>query len=223
MSGGSRVMVFIDGHYFVNRIKTIIDEGIKHPELDKTIRYNEVRGEINYKKFVTHLNTHSAFDRAKIVRCYFYDGLSDPDQNLSYLEDSEQIERIVELKNQHQKKKEQLDDIAELDYFEVRKGKAVYNRSSNKDGKPEWTFRQKGVDSLIAIDMLTKAYQGHYDIGVLVAGDSDFIEIVKSVKNSGVNVMGAYFEKNMPKELEREFDKKFVMRMGELIGNNIVK
>ena len=219
----SRTMIFIDGHYFENRVHTILDEGINHPELDKTIRYDEIHGEINYSAFAGHLIQHSSFGTPTLVRCYYYDGLPDPDQNLSYLDEIEQTQRENELKNQYVKKKEYLDKIAILDYFEVRKGKAVYSRNSIKEGKMEWGFRQKGVDSLIAIDMLTKAYQGQYDVGILVTGDSDFIEIVKSVKNSGVNIMGAYFEKNMPKELEHEFDRKFVIQFAELIGNNILK
>ena len=31
--------------------------------------------------------------------------------------------------------------------------------------------RQKGVDSLIAVDMISKAYQDHYDSALLIAGD----------------------------------------------------
>ena len=217
----SRIMIFIDGHYFENHVNAIIDEGIKNPELDKSIRYHQIRREINYFEFARRLTEHSAFGTSTIVRCYYYDGLPDPDQNLSYLDESERTKRSNELRNQYLKKKEELSKIAMLDYFEVRKGKAVYTKIPNKEGKIEWGFRQKGVDSLIAIDMLTKAYQGQYDVGVLVTGDSDFIEIVKSVKNSGVNIMGAYFEKNMPEELEHEFDKKFPLRFNELVGHVI--
>ena len=185
----SRVMIFIDGNYLESRLKKS--------------RFSE----INYSGFAGYLTRNSNFGNPTLVRCYFYDGLPYPEQKLSFLGESEQIQRKNELQNQYQKKKDALEKIAMLDYFEVRKGKAVYEKKLNKEN---WGFRQKGVDSLIAIDMLTKAYQGQYDVGVLVAGDSDFIEIVKSVKNSGVNIMGAYFKEEMPKELEQEFDRKFL-------------
>lgn len=186
-----RAMIFIDGHYFEKHIKTKYD------------------GEINYSQLVKYLCLKSQLGRLELIRCYFYDGQPDLEQNLSFLDEPEQTQRKNELQNQYQKKKDELEKIAMLDYFEVRKGKAVYNKTFNKKGKEEWTFRQKGVDSLIAIDMLTKAYQGQYNIGVLIAGDSDFIEIVKSVKDSGVRIMGAYFGECIPKELEYEFDIKF--------------
>ena len=171
-----------------------IEEGRKYTEFEG-IRWNEVRGEIRYAPLIDHLVNHSDFGTPTLVQCHYYDGLPDPDQNLSYLDELEQTQRSNGLKNQHLEKKEYLDKIAMLDYFEVRRGKAVYCKNLNEKGKEEWSFRQKGVDSLIAIDMLTKAYPGHYDVGILVTGDLDFIEIVKSVKNAGVNIMGAYFEK----------------------------
>lgn len=43
-----------------------------------------------------------------------------------------------------------------------------------------------GVDTLIAIDTVTKAYQNHYDVAVLLEGDDDFIDVVKAMKNAVV-------------------------------------
>lgn len=71
--------------------------------------------------------------------------------------------------------------------------------------------------------MLTKAFRGYYDVGVLVAGDSDFTEIVKSVKNSGVNIMGACFRENMPKDLEQEFDRRFLLNVNDLRNNGVLQ
>jgi len=201
----SRVMIFIDGHY-----------------LEKNIADRSDR-KINYSNFANHLISHSNFGIPALKRVYFYDGLPDPEQDFSFLDEPEQNQRRDENKNLYQKKKEHFEKIAMLDYFEVRKGKAVYNKIVDKQGKEKWDFRQKGVDSLIAIDMLTKAFRGYYDVGVLVAGDSDFIEIVRSVKNSGVNIMGAYFEKNMPKELEHEFDRKFLLEINNLVNTNVME
>ncbi len=201
----SRVMIFIDGAYLQNHI----------PHVE--------HGEINYSALAGHLISNSNFGSPTLVRCYFYDGLQDPDQDLSYLEEQGEVtKRKNENKEQHLKKKEALEKIAMLDYFEVRKGKAVYYKSNDKKRLGKWFYRQKGVDSLIAIDILTKAYQDHYDVGVLVAGDSDFIEIVKAVKNSEVNIMGAYFEENMSRELEHEFDRKLLLNVQVLRNKNII-
>jgi len=84
-------------------------------------------------------------------------------------------------------------------------------------------FRQKGVDLLIGIDMITKAFGGQYDIAVLVAGDSDFVELVNAVKQIGPRVVGAYFGRNIRKDLTDSFDKRFLLSVEDLIANKIIE
>jgi uncharacterized LabA/DUF88 family protein len=50
-------------------------------------------------------------------------------------------------------------------------------------------IRQKGVDTLIAVDMLVGAFSRLFDIAVLVAGDADFIPVVAEVRRRGVTVV----------------------------------
>jgi len=57
----------------------------------------------------------------------------------------------------------------------------------------------------------------------LVAGDSDFVEIVKAVKSVGPQVTGAFFEQNIAKDLIHEFDKRQPLRKEELIRNGVLK
>ncbi|MBI5886872.1 MAG: NYN domain-containing protein [Deltaproteobacteria bacterium] len=49
-------------------------------------------------------------------------------------------------------------------------------------------FRQKGVDTLLSIDMVNLAASGKISDAVLLAGDSDYIPAIKVVKEHGVNV-----------------------------------
>ena len=68
-------------------------------------------------------------------------------------------------------------------------------------------YKQKGVDTLIAIDMITKAYLNHYDVAYLVAGDGDFVNVVKAVKNyTGKIVIGVFEPTSTSEELLRVFD-----------------
>jgi len=48
--------------------------------------------------------------------------------------------------------------------------------------------RQKGVDTLIAVDMLSGAFDRIFDVAILVAGDADFVPVVQEVKRRGVMV-----------------------------------
>jgi uncharacterized LabA/DUF88 family protein len=45
-------------------------------------------------------------------------------------------------------------------------------------------------------------------VAVLLAGDDDFLDVVKAVKNAGRQVVGYYFEKLTSRELKNSFDMK---------------
>ena len=56
-----------------------------------------------------------------------------------------------------------------------------------------WTFppdrRQKGVDTLIALDMVRLAGRSAFSVAVLVAGDRDLAEVVRTVQDFGIRVI----------------------------------
>ncbi len=56
------------------------------------------------------------------------------------------------------------------------------------------TFIEKGVDILLAVDMLKYAYDDLYDTAILVSGDGDFAAAVNAVKDRGKHVEHAYFK-----------------------------
>ena len=119
---------------------------------------------------------------AEVIRCYWYD---------------------AEYDKNHEKCHEQADFFKELsnfENFEIKTGEVVISAEGE---------RQKGVDVLIAVDMLTKSYENHYDIAILVAGDRDFIPLIKAVKDqAGKNVYGIYYSKHCSDKLKEIFDKK---------------
>jgi uncharacterized LabA/DUF88 family protein len=61
--------------------------------------------------------------------------------------------------------------------------------------------RQKEVDSLIAVDMVSMAYKNQYDIAMLIAGDEDHLPVVEAVKDTGKRVYGCFFEHNISQDL----------------------
>ncbi|NLI16599.1 MAG: NYN domain-containing protein [candidate division Zixibacteria bacterium] len=50
------------------------------------------------------------------------------------------------------------------------------------------TYVEKGVDTLIVIDMLTFGYKDTYDTAILVSGDEDFAIVVEKIKELGKHV-----------------------------------
>jgi uncharacterized LabA/DUF88 family protein len=75
----------------------------------------------------------------------------------------------------------------------------VFKRTKNR--------HSKGVDISLATDMLTHAFRRNYDIAVLVAGDGDYVPLVKAIKNEGCQVFLWFFdEKGLSDDLRRNAD-----------------
>ena len=65
------------------------------------------------------------------------------------------------------------------------------------------------MDTLLAVDMLTKAFLNHYDTAYLLAGDDDFTDLVQNVKMyTGKQVYGVYFTKSISQDLLNCYDIK---------------
>ena len=60
----------------------------------------------------------------------------------------------------------------------------------NWPGTPPY---EKGVDIMLATDMITHSYKGNYDTAILVGGDSDYVGAVQAVKDNGKNLEVALF------------------------------
>lgn len=118
----------------------------------------------------------------ELRRVYYYDAIVDPSDP------------------KHKERKKYFENISKCDLYDVKLGRLI----KTDDG-----YRQKGVDILIAIDMLTKAFQNHYDIAAFVGGDDDFIDLIDTVKElAGKRVHGFYFPHNVSQRLFKKFDKK---------------
>jgi uncharacterized LabA/DUF88 family protein len=67
--------------------------------------------------------------------------------------------------------------------------------------------RQKGVDTLLAVDMLVGAFTGIYTVAILVAGDADFVPVVNEVRRRGAMVVLAANEQDVSRDLKRAADR----------------
>jgi len=118
-----------------------------------------------------------------LMRIYYYDAIVDPTEK-EYAEQVDYFER--ELKNRM--------------WYTVRLGRLV---KSPKEG-----FKQKGVDILMAIDAVSKAYQNQYDTAMFVLGDADFIPLIDAVKNTGKKTILVFHRDHAAYELIHTFDMK---------------
>lgn len=72
--------------------------------------------------------------------------------------------------------------------------------------------QQKGVDTLIAVEMLVGAFNQLYDWAVLIAGDADFVPVLAEVKRRGANVIVASTERGLSDDLRRAADRVWLMK-----------
>lgn len=75
---------------------------------------------------------------------------------------------------------------------------------------------EKGVDMRLGVDVLSAAAKDMYDAAVLVSGDGDLAEAVKSVKELGRHVEVAAFPKNRAYELVQAADVSRDLTVAEL-------
>jgi len=140
---------------------------------------NALKLKINYKKLVEILRR----DRW-LLRAYFYTGI--PSGDLP-----------KELREQLRRQQGFLNELQNL-------GIKVKTMPLKKT--PEG-YIEKGVDILIATDMISLAFENSYDTAVLVSGDSDFVPVVEKIQELGKRVENAAFKKISSYELRRMCDE----------------
>ncbi len=68
------------------------------------------------------------------------------------------------------------------------------------------TMVEKGVDVMLAVDLVTHAFKDHYDTAIIVSGDADFYPALQGAKDVGKQVEVAAFETNISSEAARVAD-----------------
>jgi len=163
------------------------------------IRCKEFGGNDNIKwsklscSFIRMFNTYGTNPfNANLIRIYYYDA-KPPERDPYFKNDMKYFEKI------------------ESQYaYTVRLGKLVKT--------PEGKHRQKGVDILMAIDALTKAYQNQYETAVFLLGDADFKPLIEAVKHAGKKTLGIYYRPTCPKDLSDSFDMRIWLRKKDFEG-----
>ena len=212
-AGANNIMIFIDGGYLRKNVKNLVDND-----------------DINYQILASFLRDNGMLDTrfaAHVIRIYYYDGIASIKDVNNLNQETEEDMQVIRsagdmLSDKEQKQEEYVQKIKDLELYEVRLGRHVLSTAGGIENKKNWGWRQKGVDSLIAIDMITKGFEGQYNTAILLAGDADFVEIVNSVKNLGANVVGAFFPSHISQDLEFSLDKKIELREGDLLLQKII-
>lgn len=150
-----------------------------------SLKNNFKRFDLNFAEF-----TKKLCGERHLIRTYYYNVLQDPVQKAEGVREQQEF----------------LDTLRKTRYLELRLGTTKLSQ-----GIPV----ERGIDVMLATDLLYFASNNTYDIAILVSGDSDFSYTLQVVKNMGKHVEVAYFENAASRDLLNaadflhELDRKF--------------
>ncbi|MBI3669723.1 MAG: NYN domain-containing protein [Acidobacteria bacterium] len=143
---------------------------------ERMMEYFREEGELDFARL---------FSSAGAFKAFYYDCLDDCQKRD---ESTENFDRRVEQQTQF------FESIQALPGYHVRLGSL--SGAARK-------IRQKKVDVLLAVDVLTHAFQKNMTAACLIAGDLDFEPVVASLIHLGVYVRVMYDRKSIAPDLYR--------------------
>jgi uncharacterized LabA/DUF88 family protein len=152
------------------------------------LRSNFRRYDLNFAEFASKLS-----GSRHLFRTYYYNVLQDP----------------IQRPDGYREQQEFLDILRKTPYLEIRLGSTKVAQG---------ILVEKGIDIMLATDLLYFAWNDFYDVAVLVSGDSDFAYALQAVKNMGKHVEVAYFESGVSKDLLNIADNRHLLNRSFFIG-----
>ncbi len=141
-------------------------------------------------KVAMRISYHRLIDTLKgdteLIRPYYFDAIKDPPEplKLNFLDTLREMGINVETKL-------------------LRTGKR-FCPVCKKSHEIEF---QKGVDVSLATHLLSLAFEGAYDIGIVLSGDADYCTAIEYIKRKGKRVWVVCFRDSLAKELRQIADK----------------
>jgi uncharacterized LabA/DUF88 family protein len=145
------------------------------------LKDNFARADINFAEFTRKLTG----DR-KLFRIYYYNVLQDPGQRPDGAREQQEF----------------FDQLRKIPFMELRLGGTKLSQGITVE---------KGIDIMLASDVVNYAWRNMYDVAVIVSGDSDFAYALKLVKDLGKHIEVANFESNVSKDLLETADFRHIL------------
>jgi len=123
----------------------------------------------------------------KLIRTYYYDA----------------PKKQADAREKYQSQQRFFDVLRKLQYFDIRFGRLEREH-------------QKGVDVLLAVDMIKFAANNAYDTAILVSSDGDFVPAINAVQEIGKKVENIGFEHKFSFHLKKVCDKFLKLKKPEV-------
>lgn len=195
-----KLMIFVDSDNFKSSVKEIL----KEKNQDRIVDFYKIPEFV-----IDYLSNNQQFKGVKFlhVRTYFYTG-EYTDSLFKRIKDAitsaktEQkpyFQKVLDDATKHKEGQKKFLELAETyNFFEVRKKPLQFSATKG--------IFQKGVDVQIAVDLVSNAYLKNYDVAVLLSGDIDLLESLKTIKGLGKQVIIFSHYKTVAKDMRKETD-----------------
>ena len=165
--------------------------------IDGSNLYHSLKGHFKRTDIDMGRFCQKLLDKRRLIRIYYYNAV---------VGRREEPER-------HKHQQAFFASVQAIPYCELRLGRLVY---INWPTVPPY---EKGIDILLTTDLLTHSFKNNYDVGILVAGDSDYVGAVQAVKDNGKNMEVALFGKERTSRPLREVADRVITLDGRLLRN----
>lgn len=91
---------------------------------------------------------------------------------------------------------------------EIRKIKGQTFDINNPD---TYTTEEKETDINLATHMVAKGFQNAYDIAILVSGDTDYVNVIKTLHNLGKTIVIAHFQHQNISKYDGIYDAEIIL------------
>jgi len=163
--------------------------------IDGSNMYHSLKGHFKRTDVDIGKFCHKLVEKRRLIRIYYYNA---------------QVGRRQE-PERHQQQQAFFASVSAIPYCELRLGRLVY---INWPTVPPY---EKGIDILLTTDLLTHSFKNNYDVGILVAGDSDYVGAVQAVKDNGKNAEVALFGKERTSRPLRDVADRVITIDGRLL------
>jgi len=195
MDKGERMIpppFFIRRDTFMDKIGIFIDGGY----LAKILQHEYAPKKIDFQKLQDHISAGHDLFRTYYYICQVY--RSDPPTDDERRKHSDQSRFFGKLRL--------------IPHFEIKFGVlAKRDLMCEKCGYVVQKFEQKRIDVLFSVDLIRTAWNKSIQRAAIIAGDGDFVPVVKDAKDAGVIVSLYYSKRSIARELHEICDERYLI------------
>lgn len=115
--------------------------------------------------------------------------------------------------------------LKKIPYLEVIEGRqeirTIKDKTFDINDSSTYTTEEKETDINLATHMVSKGFQNAYDIAILVSGDTDYVNVIKTLHNLGKIIVIAHFQHQNISKYDGVYDAEIILY--DSILNKMIK